>query len=86
MKKVFLSLLAATAIFSFVSCQSQSVEDKTMEYADKMLKARNEGNREAEHRAFSEFREWVNTLSEADQERAFTAINKWEQDNYDRLR
>ena len=86
MKKVFLSLLAATAIFSFVSCQSQSVEDKTIEYADKMLKARNEGNRETEQRVFNEFSEWVKSLSEADQYKALAVIDKWEQDNYDRLR
>ena len=88
MKKIM--ILVAAAMF-MVACgnsgekKQQTVEEKVVEYNEKMLKVLESGDEAAFEKISSEGEAWMESLSAEDKEKAEAAARKWEQDNMDRI-
>ena len=96
MKKIM--ILVAAAMF-MVACggngkqaeakktveEQQTVEEKVVEYNEKMLKVLESGDEAAFEKISLEGEAWMESLSAEDQEKAEAAARKWEQDNMDRI-
>ena len=83
-------ILVAAAMF-MVACgnsgekKQQTVEEKVVEYNEKMLKAMESGDEEAFEKILEEGEAWMESLSLKEQEAAEAATTKWQQDNMDRI-
>ena len=88
MKKIM--ILVAAAMF-MVACgnsgekKQQTVEEKVVEYNEKMLKVLESGDEAAFEKISSEGEAWMESLSAEDKEKAEAAARKWEEDNMDRI-
>ena len=63
----------------------KSVEEESIEYQKKMLKAALSGSFKKMEKIEAEHDKWFNSLSEADQQKAAEAAIKWEEGELDSL-
>lgn len=86
MKKI---IIAAIAFTMLVACGNNekklTVEDKAVEYNEKLLKAMENGDEIQMEKLQEEVKKWYESLSEKDQEKADKAGEEWVDKNFERL-